>query len=391
MGYDDADGPVRRARVVALIALLAAPATTAIMPGIALAREPEPAQGVLGAIGIALVTGCLAAALYRSLLQDAVAAGGPVRPAPTDLALGLAVLVSIPLVAPLGHENWATWAWLGGSVAGSLPLLYRRPVVLIGGWLALLVAVLAIGAWAGDPLEYGLTAVSVAATVAFMCGLPYALWRLVGDLRAGREARARLAVAEERLRFARDIHDLVGHSLSVIALKAELVERLQQADPELAAAEAGRLRGVTADALVQLRSTVDGYRGLDLDQQAAAVAEALDSAGITYRMDLGARPGSAAVSRLLAIALREATTNVLRHGNGSDCVITLDRTGGELRLRVINDAAEPRPGNGRAGTVRVGTGIVGLRERFAELGGAVRGGREGGRFVFEARVPCQNG
>ncbi|GAB3740731.1 sensor histidine kinase [Microlunatus parietis] len=386
MGYDDADRPVRRARAVALVALLAAPATAAIMPGIALTREADPVRAVLGAIGIALVTAALAAALYRSLRHDAVAAGGPGRPVPTDVVLGLALLVSIPLVAPLGGAAWSTWAWLGGTVAGSLPLLYRRPAVLVGGWLALLVAVLAIGAWAGAPLQYGLTALAVGATVVFMCGLPYVLWRLVGELRAGREARARLAVAEERLRFARDIHDVVGHSLSVIALKAELVERLRQSDPGRAAAEAGQLRGLTADALVQLRSTVDGFRGIDLDQQAVAVGDALDAAGIPYRMELAARPDSAALSRLLAIALREATTNVLRHGRGAECVITLDRAGRDLKLRVINDAAEPSTGPGRTGT-----GLTGMRERFAEVGGSVRAGREGDRFVFEATVPCQTG
>ncbi len=201
-----------------------------------------------------------------------------------------------------------------------------------------------------------------------MCGLPITLWRVVGDLRTGREARARLAVAEERLRFARDIHDVVGHTLSVIAVKAELVERLHQVDPQRAGTEAGELRRLTADALVQLRSTVDGYRGVDLDQQLAAVRDALDTAGIAYRIDLAARPDTTATSRLLAIALREATTNVLRHGGAKDCVITVDRVGESLRLRVINDvSATEQP------STRVGTGLTGMRERFAEVGGAISG------------------
>jgi two-component system sensor histidine kinase DesK len=243
--------------------------------------------------------------------------------------------------------------------------------------------VLVIGTQAGDPLNYGLVAVSIGLTVAFMCGLPITLWRVVGDLRAGREARARLAVAEERLRFARDIHDVVGHTLSVIAVKAELVERLHRIDPERSGSEAGELRRLTADALVQLRSTVDGYRGVELDQQLAAVRDALDTAGIAVRIDVAARPESTALSRLLAIALREATTNVLRHGNATDCVITVDRAGDTLRLRVINDVsatAEP--------SARAGSGLAGMRERFAEVGGEIRAGREGDRFVFEATVPA---
>jgi len=384
MGQDDADRPVRRARAAALLALTPAPLTTAIMPGIGLGRETDPMRLILAAVGIAAVVIMQSVALYRSLGRPRFQDGGAARrPSWTELAFGLAVLASIPLVAPLAIDRWDSWAWLGGSVAGSLPLLFRRAPVLIAGWVALLVVVLVVGIRVGDPLGYGLTAVSIGVTVAFMCGLPLALWRVVGDLRAGREAQARLAVAEERLRFARDIHDVVGHTLSVIALKAELVERLQQVDPVRSGTEAGELRRLTADALVQLRSTVDGYRGVDLEQQLASVRDALDTAGIAHRVELAARPPNAALSRLLAIALREATTNVLRHAGATDCVITLVRAGDSLRLRVDNDVApqvEP--------SIRAGTGLAGLRERFAEVGGEIRAGRAGDRFVFEALVPA---
>ncbi|WP_152360436.1 sensor histidine kinase [Microlunatus speluncae] len=390
MGLDEADRPVRRARTVALLAMTPAPLTTAIMPGIGLGRESDPTRMILAAVGIAAVVIMQCLAHYRSVSGpfardgDAVRTGH--RPPWIDLAFGLTVIISIPLVAPLAGDRWDSWAWLGGSVAGALPLLFRRAPVLIAGWIGLLVAVLVIGNRVGDPLGYGLTAISIGLTVAFMCGLPLALWRVVGDLRAGREARARLAVAEERLRFARDIHDVVGHTLSVIALKAELVERLQPVDPERSSTEAGELRRLTADALVQLRSTVDGYRGMDLEQQLAAVRDALDTAGIGCRVELAARPPNPAVSRLLAIALREATTNVLRHGGATDCSIALERAGDALHLRVINDVT-PRP----EPSARAGTGLAGLRERFAELGGEIRAGREEGRFVFEARLPAPVG
>lgn len=384
MRQGDEEWPVRRARAVALLALLPAPATTAVMPALGLGREPDPTRALLAGIGIAAVVITESLALYRSV-SDRPDHGHKARPRWTDLTLGLAVIASIPLVAPLAFGNWASWAWLGGSIAGALPLLYRRAAVLITGWVALLVVVLVVGIQAGDALTHGLVAVSIGLTVAFMCGLPVTLWRVVGDLRAGREAQARLAVAEERLRFARDIHDVVGHTLSVIAVKAELVERLHDLDPQRSGAEAGELRRLTADALVQLRSTVDGYRGVDLDQQLAAVRDALDTAGIAHRIELTARPDTTATSRLLAIALREATTNVLRHAGASDCAITVDRAGDALRLRVINDvSAEARP----EPSTRAGTGLAGMRERFAEAGGAIRAGREGDRFVFEATVPA---
>jgi len=384
--HDDAERPVRRARLVVAAAVLAAPLTTAVLPGIGVARETDPGRIVLGVIGVALVviTQCvvLLATLYRE--PDPSRSRRPARPTLPDLLLIGAVIVSVPLVAPVAEGSWATWAWLGGSVAGSLQLVHRRAVVLIIGWVLLIATAVLIGTVHGDPIKAGLTALAAGVMVAGACILPMILWRLVGELRAGRDARARLAVAEERLRFARDVHDLVGHTLSVIAVKAELVERLQPVDPDRAAAEAGQVRRLTSDALVQLRSTVDGYRGMDLDQQAAAVGEALDSAGIPYRMDLTERPGSAAVSRLLALALREATTNVLRHG-GRDCVITLDRQGGWLRLRVINRVPEPAPAAGS----RPGTGLAGMRERFAEVGGTVHAGREGDRFVFQATLPAE--
>ncbi len=144
MGQDDADRPVRRARAVALLALVPAPATTAVMPAIGLGRETDPSRAILAAIGIAAVVITQSLALYRSVSgrPDHDLFGSGRGPRWTDLAFGLAVIASIPLVAPLALDRWSTWAWLGGSVAGSLPLLYRRAGVLIAGWVALLVVVL---------------------------------------------------------------------------------------------------------------------------------------------------------------------------------------------------------------------------------------------------------
>lgn len=379
----DADRPVRRARVVTLVAVAPAPLTTAIMPGIALTWEAPILRAILGGIGIAIVVITQSIVLYRSLRHETGAGPPPFRANLPDLSYGLAVIASIPLVAPLAADQWATWAWLGGSVAGSLPLRYRHPAVLATGWVALLVVVLVVGIQYEDPLGYGLTALSVGISVAAVCGLPIALWRLFGDLRTGRDAQARLAVAEERLRFARDIHDLVGHTLSIIALKAELVERLHRADPDRAAAEAGQLRGLTSEALVQLRSTVDGYREIDLDQQLTSVRDALDAAGIAYRIDIADRPDSTAIGHLLGLAVREATTNVLRHAGTGDCTITLEQTADSYRLRVINDL----PAQAGPASTRVGTGLTGMRERFAAAGGNLRAGPDGDRFVFEAQVP----
>jgi two-component system sensor histidine kinase DesK len=214
-------------------------------------------------------------------------------------------------------------------------------------------------------------------------GLPGVLWHLVLEARDGREALARLAITEERLRFARDVHDLLGHHLSVIALKAELAQRLAAADPARAGREAGEVRELAAAALAEMREVVHGYRAVDLTAQLDAVAQVLGSSGVrcTVTGDPGPLPDTVATA--LAATVREAGTNVLRHSRATWCRIDLVQGADEVRLTVANDGA------GEAHPDAYSSGLQGLSDRLARSGGRLRTSVAGGVFTLDAIVPVQ--
>ena len=161
-----------------------------------------------------------------------------------DVALLAAALLSVPLLAPVAAGRWDTWAWVGAALVGTAPVLVRR------WWWVVVPPVLAVAAAvSAEPVRALVVAGGVGAVLAWVHVLPVGLWDLVVQAQQGREARARLAVIEERLRFARDVHDLLGHRLTVIALKAELASRLAAVDGTRAGAEADEVRVLAAAAL----------------------------------------------------------------------------------------------------------------------------------------------
>ncbi len=214
-----------------------------------------------------------------------------------------------------------------------------------------------------------------------MSGLPVWLWDLLAQAQAGRAAQARLATTEERLWFAPDVHDLLGHNLSVIALKAELAACLAPVELERAAGEAAEVQRLAASALAELREAVHGYRAVDLREQLSAVAQVLRSSGVrcTVTQPPGELPSEIAIQ--LAPVLREASTNVLRHSRASWCTIEIVRQGSEVRMIVANDGATG------AGPDRYSFGLRGLADRLADVGGALHTWDENGVFTLEATVP----
>jgi two-component system, NarL family, sensor histidine kinase DesK len=183
------------------------------------------------------------------------------------------------------------------------------------------------------------------------------------QLSLAREQIARLAVGEERLRFARDLHDLLGHSLSVIALKSELAGRLLKSSPGLAAHEVQDIESVARDALREVREAVAGYRQPTLKAELAGAREALTAAGIECRVeqDEGALPP--AVEAVLAWTVREAVTNVMRHSQAQRCAIRIVNRDGHASVEVVD--------NGRGGKPEAGSGLRGLQERVIERGGTL--------------------
>lgn len=184
------------------------------------------------------------------------------------------------------------------------------------------------------------------------------------QLSQAREQIARLAVGEERLRFARDLHDLLGHSLSVIALKSELAGRLIKSTPGLAAHEIEDIEKVARDALREVREAVTGYRQPTLAAELAGAREALAAAGIEYHVDQDHKTLPAAVEAVLAWTVREGVTNVMRHSQAKRCAVRTINKDGHATVEVIDD--------GRGGMPHAGSGLRGLEERVRERGGTLR-------------------
>jgi two-component system, NarL family, sensor histidine kinase DesK len=373
------DTGYRRARLVTLTALGIMFISSAAMPAIGLGVEQRLPWRILGGAGIAVFSAGLGWALWSEF-----------QPGRSDrtrrrasIAFVAASVASVPLVGPLGAESgaWASWAWLGAAVVGAVPLLaHRMPTAAVA--VVLSVAVSAGGAWAngGGVVEYVVVTAGIGTSLALINGLQIGLWRLVVQARDARDALARLAAAEERLRFARDVHDLLGHDLSVIALKAELAKRLAPVDPERTGEQAAEIQRLAASALVQVRQAVHGYRAVDLRDQLSAVEHVLRSAGVhcVVRLPGSDLPGEA--SHLVPV-LREATTNMLRHSRAQHCTIDVDATPGEVRMVVTNDGVAERAPD------RYSHGLRGLSDRLAEVGGTVSADARPGTFTLTATVP----
>jgi two-component system sensor histidine kinase DesK len=217
-----------------------------------------------------------------------------------------------------------------------------------------------------------------------------ALWLLIGGLIrtnvALREARAELAdaaVADERLRFARDLHDLLGHDLSLIALKAELADRLVPPGGDEALAEIGDIKTLTRSALTQVRQAVEGYRRPTLRSELAGARVALEVAGIELEVEGAGDELDPDLDSVLAWAVREGATNLVRHSKAHQARITVRTAGDATELEIADDGA------GGPGTSGGGHGLTGLRERAESVGGTVEAGAgPDGGFLLRVRLPA---
>ncbi|MBP9945684.1 MAG: sensor histidine kinase [Vicinamibacteria bacterium] len=182
-----------------------------------------------------------------------------------------------------------------------------------------------------------------------------------------------LAKIAERERIARDLHDVLGHTLSVIALKSELASKLMERDPGRAAREIREVNEVARDALAQVRSAVTGYRASGLSAEFEAMRKAFETAGVSLSVETEPLNLPPAHENALTMVLREATTNVLRHARAKTCKVRLALSNNVARLEIEDDGA--------GGDGREGNGLTGMRERVAALGGSlVRDGRSGTRL-----------
>ena len=310
----------------------------------------------------------------------------PRRPRTTLVRVGLLLLATLAVWAPTyawAHPGHEPWAWVAGFAVGAATLADPRA----GTAAALVLA----GAAAGGAVVFG---GSVLANVAIALGCALGLWLvqlalvwllgLVRAAEAGRETAAALAVAQERLRVSRELHDVLGHRLGIIALKAELAEGLAARDPDRAARENAQIRTIASATLAEARRAVHGDTAGDLGAQLSAAALVLRSAGIGPTIDVDLDRLSPAASRLLAAVVREAVTNLLRHARARAVWIAYD--GPSATLMVTNDGVRPL-----AGAVGSGTGLTALTERCAAAGARLTHGPTGdGRFEVRVELSPQH-
>lgn len=299
-------------------------------------------------------------------------------------ALGVQALLSyLPLL-------WFQVSW--GSMQGPLAAtaLLTLPVRL--AWPAYGLIIAAIPPYA---LATGVSVVETCYLViaSGLTGLViYGLSRLadlVQELHATREQMAKMAVTQERLRFARDLHDLLGYSLSAIALKGELIQRLVHLRPDQAAEETADLLRVARQALSDVRLVSSGYRDMSLCDEAESAGAVLAAADVRAEVRVECGRLHPAVDTVLATALREGVTNILRHSRVQVCTIRALIEEETVRLTLVND--RPHEEGGIVSSARRGgSGLDNLRTRFASIGGGLEAGvRDDGRFHLEAWAPLR--
>lgn len=307
---------------------------------------------------------------------------------------------------------------LGPLVAALVALAIAATLGFGRGWLVLFVFVAAIAAFTA-PARWASAAIaavaavavatllgvdgpaaSIAAVVAWalaiaMTGLAALLIRrrgpLVHELRAAHGEVSRLAAAEtvveERLRFARELHDLLGHSLSVIALKAELARQLLDHDPGRAQAEVAELEHIARRALDEVRDAVSGFRARTLDGELDRAQGVLEAAGVDVRTSVVVASLPPAIDDLLARVVREAVARIVRHSQAQRAEISLTAAGGVVHLEVSNDGAAEDAGELAPGD-EPGGGLPDMRERVAAAGGRLTAAtHDGGVFRITAVVP----
>jgi len=345
--------------------------------------HPTPLRLGLTLAGVALFVGVYARTTWYNILSPAPAAARvPERPS----WLPLVILVALGIAQTLGNgKDWLTlFIFVSASVGARLPAGQSA-----GAVTALALLTIAAG-WVAHA-SVSLIAPTLVLVV-FVGVIVISLVQVVATNRALRAARAeiaRLAVNEERLRFARDLHDLLGHNLSHIALKSEVAEALVPTAPDHAIAAMHEVGGVARTALQEVRATVSGYRQPTLTSELRGAGELLAAAGIAYRCEGGNVTLPAAAEAALAWTVREGVTNVIRHGRATHCTVRVSQGEHCAGVEIVNDGHEaaapvspPSPHGGG------GNGLAGIRERVAAVGGQSEAGpRADGGFRLSVTLP----
>ncbi|MEN5075905.1 histidine kinase [Isoptericola cucumis] len=359
---------------------------------------PSVPQALVLVALVAVHTGCCLVTVHRGFdgpLLRGNRPGGVVA----ALVASAVVLVVVAFVLLPGYAGGglredprsALIAVCGAATVGALAVAVPLGrLALLGLVVPLVVA--AARLVSGEPAAVVPLTLGTYVFVVFWAGtLRMSMWivEVVRALDEAREVAARLAVAEERLRISRDMHDVVGRALSAVAVKAELAAALARRGDPRGADQMDDVRTLAQDSLREVRGVVAGYRAADLVTELDGARSVLHAAGTAVRVvgdvpDLAARQVEA-----LAWVVREAVTNIVRHSAATECRIDLEPGEREMVLRVSNDGA--RTGVDGVAGLGGGSGLAGLRERLAAVGGTLDVAADGDRFVVTARLPAPAG
>jgi two-component system, NarL family, sensor histidine kinase DesK len=324
--------------------------------------------------GVLWIAGGLAITVaFCAVYAPLVSMTGELRFRRSVASLSAICALSVLACVVYGYEWTSLWIYVSAAFGVVLPSLGSRRLTLFG--------ILGVGALysvcclvSHDGLEdWGVVLLPVLLIGYAMAGLRMQI-ELMHQLRQARETVAKLAASEERLRLARDMHDLTGQSLSMITLKSELAaKRLSRlpggAERDAIAAELADIGQVSRQTLQDIREAVSGYRRPTLAIETITARTALEAAGITLDDDPALITRSGAfdpdAEAALAWCLREAVTNVIRHSGARGCELRLTEGHGEISLRITDD------GRGFAGDAGSGNGLHNMSERLSAVGGGL--------------------
>ena len=383
---------------------------TVWLPGDGATPSPEQAPVEHGPsmaprLGLTLATAVFSGYVIGALVFVAEANLGPVRTivsvacalASLVLVLGFLIRRNAPLRSPLGRV-----ALLVQLSLSFLPIVaFQDPYIGLPGFAAG-AALLVLPVRFGAPVFVAVVVCSgvahwllggdtIGIAYGFLVGVNqglvvFGLTRLVTMVRVLHDARselADLAVFKERLRFARDLHDLLGYSLSAITLKSELAQRLVAKDPERVREELAGILDISRQALVDVRAVASSYRELSLDKEIESARDLLAAANIDVRLRFELTELSPDLRTTLAIVLREGVTNVLSHSKARNCELSLRGHGDRLVMEIVNDGVVPNQDSSTDG----GNGIHNLSTRLSAVGGSLHTEIVGSRHRLCAEIP----
>ena len=346
--------------------------------------HPSLPQLIATLFGVALFFGIYLLASWRRAV-DLVATSTLPNHTEASTWLTIVVLTALGLTLTLfsGSEWQTLFYYTSGYVGGSL--LIRRAILVV----FVITVIATVAGWFA-----GLGWLDLAQTIVFIPAIVFitrsVMWSITTSwqLNDARKEIARLAVMTERLRIARDLHDLLGHNLSLIALKSELAKRLVNVAPDRAIVEISDVENVARTTLQEVREAVSAFRQPTLKSELSAAQEILTAAGIAFHFDgdeslIDALPTT--IESVLSWTVREGVTNVIRHSRAHQCTIRVTRNADAIDVDVIDDGVGASIENI---SDNEGNGLRGLSERVETLGGRCETSpRDGGGFMLAVSVP----